>query len=96
MPEYRPCHEHRGKQEDSVSLSPGAEEREFMRDRVEKLRNEHPFSPYSDINVRDSSLKGALESRLFRAIIEGGLLKDDHNGGCVLFEKRDQVIELYK
>ncbi|MBR3308077.1 MAG: radical SAM protein [Lachnospiraceae bacterium] len=119
--------------EDSVSLSPGAEEREFMRDRVEKLRNEHPeivfvsfpgdekssggciaagrgffhinshggaepcpFSPYSDINVRDSSLKGALESRLFRAIIEVGLLKDDHNGGCVLFEKRDQVIELYK
>ena len=55
-----------------------------------------PFSPYSDINVRDTSLKEALASKLFKSIIDGGLLQDDHNGGCVLFEKRDQVVELSK
>ena len=53
-----------------------------------------PFSPYSDVNVKDTSLKEAMRSRLFRSLIEGGLLNDDHKGGCVLFEKRDQVIDL--
>ena len=53
-----------------------------------------PFSPYSDINVKDSSLKEAMNSKLFRSLIEGGLLDDDHKGGCVLFEKRDQVTAL--
>ena len=55
-----------------------------------------PFSPYSDINVRDTSLREAMRSKLFKAMIEGGLLNDDHKGGCVLFEKRDQVIDLQK
>ena len=50
-----------------------------------------PFSPYSDINVRDTSLKEALKSPLFRALQSGGLLDDDHAGGCVLYEKRAQV-----
>ena len=50
-----------------------------------------PFSPYSDINVRDTSLREALRSPLFRALQEGGLLADDHAGGCVLYEKRAQV-----
>ncbi len=53
-----------------------------------------PFSPYSDINVRETSLKEAMNSKLFRSLIDGGLLEDDHKGGCVLFEKRDQVIEI--
>ena len=53
-----------------------------------------PFSPYSDINVRDTSLREALESRLFRALRDGDFLDDDHVGGCVLFEKRDQVENL--
>ena len=53
-----------------------------------------PFSPYSDINVKDSSLKEAMNSKLFRSLIDGGLLDDDHKGGCVLFEKRDQVTAL--
>ncbi len=26
----------------------------------------------------------------------GGLLNDDHQGGCVLFEKRDQVVDIQK
>ena len=50
-----------------------------------------PFSPYSDVNVRDKGLKGALKSSLFTALQSGDLLNDDHKGGCVLYEKRDQV-----
>ena len=50
-----------------------------------------PFSPYSDINVRDTSLREALRSPLFQALQNGGLLNDDHEGGCVLYEKRAQV-----
>ena len=50
-----------------------------------------PFSPYSDSNVRDTSLKEALRSPLFRALRDGGLLEGDHAGGCVLYEKREQV-----
>ena len=50
-----------------------------------------PFSPYSDINVRDASLREALRSPLFTALRDGGLLNDDHEGGCVLYEKRTQV-----
>ncbi|MBR4458663.1 MAG: radical SAM protein [Clostridia bacterium] len=50
-----------------------------------------PFSPYSDINVRDTSLREALRSPLFRALRSGGFLDDDHAGGCVLYEKRALV-----
>ena len=50
-----------------------------------------PFSPYSDINVRDTSLAQALNSSLFRALRENGHLLEDHAGGCVLYEKRDLV-----
>ena len=50
-----------------------------------------PFSPYSDVNVKETSLREAIRSPLFKALNEGDVLKDDHKGGCVLFEKRDQV-----
>ncbi len=50
-----------------------------------------PFSPYSDVNVRDTSLKEALDSALFRALRDNGHLLEDHAGGCVLYEKRDLV-----
>ena len=50
-----------------------------------------PFSPYSDVNVRDTGLRGALHSPLFTALRSGDLLADDHDGGCVLYEKREQV-----
>ena len=53
-----------------------------------------PFSPYSDINVRDTSLKEALNSRLFKALRENGHLLEDHAGGCVLYEKRELVESL--
>ena len=55
-----------------------------------------PFSPYSDVNVRDDSLEAAIRSELFRSLVDGGLLSDDHKGGCVLFEKRQQVESLQK
>lgn len=50
-----------------------------------------PFSPYSDINVRDTSLKEALKSPLFRALQTEGLLQDDHIGGCTLYMNKDKV-----
>ena len=50
-----------------------------------------PFSPYSDINIRDKSLKEAINSDLFVALRSGDLLEDDHRGGCVLYDKKDQV-----
>lgn len=50
-----------------------------------------PFSPYSDINVKTVGLKGAMESPLFRGIQEQNLLMEDHAGGCVLFERKEQV-----
>ncbi len=53
-----------------------------------------PFSPYSDVNIRDTSLREAMHSPLFKALREGDVLMDDHKGGCVLYEKRDQVRQL--
>ncbi len=50
-----------------------------------------PFSPYSDINVRDTSLRDAMNSRLFRELRDGGYLLEDHPGGCTLYERREDV-----
>lgn len=55
-----------------------------------------PFSPYSDINVRDTSLREAMKSKLFRALQSEGTLVDDHKGGCVLYEKREEVEKLLR
>ena len=50
-----------------------------------------PASPYSDINVKDTSILEALNSKLFTSLRDGDLLMDDHEGGCVLFEHKDDV-----
>ena len=50
-----------------------------------------PFSPYSDVNVRDSSLKEAIASPLFKKHRSEGVLSGEHVGGCVLYEKREVV-----
>lgn len=55
-----------------------------------------PFSPYSDMNVRETSLRQVLKSPLFTALNESDVLKDDHRGGCVLFEKRAEVERLIR
>lgn len=53
-----------------------------------------PFSPYSDINVKDTSLRETLKSKLFTALQNENLLMEEHLGGCVLFERREQVEKL--
>jgi MoaA/NifB/PqqE/SkfB family radical SAM enzyme len=53
-----------------------------------------PFSPYSDRNVRDTSLLEALKSPLFSKLREGGLVGGEHTGGCALFEQQDQVLSI--
>ncbi len=55
-----------------------------------------PFSPYSDLNVKEIGLKGALQSPLFKEIQAQELLMEDHAGGCVLFERREQVEAILK
>ena len=50
-----------------------------------------PFSPYSDVNVKEMSLKEALKSPLFTALRASDFLKEQHAGGCVLYEKRKEV-----
>ena len=55
-----------------------------------------PFSPFSDTNIRNTSLKEALHSDLFTALRSGGILTEDHIGGCVLYEKRQEVEALLK
>ncbi len=50
-----------------------------------------PFSPYSDVNVKDASLRQAIASPLFRQLQVHGLLSGEHRGGCVLYERREQV-----
>lgn len=53
-----------------------------------------PFSPFSDVNIKNMSIKEALKSKLFKLLNEQNLLNDDHKGGCVLFEKRAEVERL--
>ncbi len=53
-----------------------------------------PFSPYSDVNIRNSSLREAMHSPLFAALQSADILMDDHQGGCVLYEKRELVMQL--
>ena len=50
-----------------------------------------PFSPYSDMNVRDTSVREALNSKLFQSLQRENVLMEEHEGGCVLFERREQV-----
>lgn len=55
-----------------------------------------PFSPYSDVNIKNTSLREAMHSPLFMALRSGDILMDDHDGGCVLYEKRELVEQLMK
>lgn len=53
-----------------------------------------PFSPYSDLNLRDCTLREALKSPLFKKLNETGMLLGEHDGGCLLFQKEKEVREL--
>ena len=50
-----------------------------------------PFSPYSDTNIKDISLIKAINSPLFEKLRSSACLDDEHKGGCVLFNKKDEV-----
>ena len=53
-----------------------------------------PASPYSDINVKDTSILEALNSKLFKSLRDECILMDEHDGGCVLFEHEEDVKRL--
>jgi MoaA/NifB/PqqE/SkfB family radical SAM enzyme len=55
-----------------------------------------PFAPYSDTNVRDHSLKEALQSKLLQAIRENENLGKESGGSCALFARREWVQSLLK
>ena len=53
-----------------------------------------PFAPYSDTNLRDLSLKEALQSEFLKAIRQNRKQLSEEEGGCVLWQKRDWVRSL--
>lgn len=50
-----------------------------------------PASPYSDTSVCETSLLETLESNLFKSLRDSDILIDEHDGGCVLFDHRQDV-----
>ena len=53
-----------------------------------------PFSPYSDSNVVELGVRGALQSPLFRKIRAAKALGWEHTGGCTLFEHREEIEQM--
>lgn len=52
-----------------------------------------PLAAYSDTNLRNVSLRDALQSRFLARIREQEFSLSESNGGCALWEKRDWVEE---
>ncbi len=52
-----------------------------------------PFVPYSDANLRELSLKEALQSEFLRTIRQNHKQRSE-TGGCALWEKREWVQSL--
>lgn len=55
-----------------------------------------PFSPYSDTNIKNTSLKETLKSPLFQKLMDNHSLLGEHTGGCVLFDQQEFVESLIK
>ena len=53
-----------------------------------------PFSPFSDLSLKNTSLRDAINSPLFTRLREEGILATPHTGGCVLFEQEEAVARL--
>ncbi len=53
-----------------------------------------PFSPYSDISLKECTLLEAIHSGFFQKLKENGLLDGEHEGGCLLFERQLEVMKL--
>ncbi|RJP59985.1 MAG: radical SAM protein [Candidatus Auribacter fodinae] len=55
-----------------------------------------PFAPFSDTNVTQNSLKGALNSALLKEIRNSHDTLDESAGGCALWNKKEWVENLLK
>ncbi|MBN1351167.1 radical SAM protein [candidate division KSB1 bacterium] len=55
-----------------------------------------PFAPFSDTNVRDASLKDALQSEFMEKIRQIPELSRETGGGCILWKERELVQSLLK
>jgi MoaA/NifB/PqqE/SkfB family radical SAM enzyme len=53
-----------------------------------------PALPFSDLNLKDVSLKEALQSEFLRTIRDSHLHRSETNGGCALWENREWVASL--
>ena len=53
-----------------------------------------PFSPYSDLNLRETTVREALKSPLFTRLRTEEILTVKHTGGCVLFEQEAKVASM--
>jgi len=53
-----------------------------------------PFAPYSDTNLRDSSLKDALQSEFLKTIRQNHEQLSETEGGCALWVEREWVRSL--
>ena len=50
-----------------------------------------PFSPFSNLNLRDASFQEALGSKFLAAVRDNHDMLDETSGGCALFRNRDKV-----
>jgi MoaA/NifB/PqqE/SkfB family radical SAM enzyme len=55
-----------------------------------------PFAPFSDVNLRDTSLKDALKSRLLRKVRENHDKLIEGSGGCALWHNREWLETITK
>jgi MoaA/NifB/PqqE/SkfB family radical SAM enzyme len=55
-----------------------------------------PFSPYSDTNLKDITLAQALDSPFLKRMRADGFLLGEHDGGCLLFDKQEEVRAMLK
>ena len=54
-----------------------------------------PFAPYSDTNLREMSLKNALQSKFLKSIRESHEHLSETEGGCALWVKREWVRSMF-
>lgn len=90
--------------EDAVFISfPGDEKysggclaagRGFFHISVDGSAEPCPFSPHSDTSLNNCTLREAINSPLFRKLNETGMLMGEHMGGCLLYEKENEVKRL--
>ena len=53
-----------------------------------------PFSPFSDTSLKNTSLRDALHSPLFQRLQDSDMLLQEHTGGCLLFEHKNDMERL--